>query len=293
MPVAPGLRWREQRRLADADAEFAPDDPLSDNTSNPFVLAGIIEGQIIPRLICAHRGEGHHIADGARDRIAPAQADGFAASVLRLEAHGLMEQVEGFLARGASVESVLVDLLAPAARQLGVWWEEDSCDFVDVTMGLWRLQQVVYELSARFPGKAPVADRSRKALFTVFPGSQHSFGTVVVDEVFRRQGWTTTCLTNASEGQLAKLVSDHAFDLVGITIAHNHEAERAGAVIASLRTASRNPAMGVMVGGRVLLGSPELVPQMGADATAPDAETAVARAEIMLQALDGFAARRS
>ncbi len=292
MPVSPGLHWRNDQRIDDAEDDFAHDEQLYNKPENPFVLAGIIEGQIIPRLVCAHRDDPRIEAERKRDRIAPAQADGFASMVVRLEAHALMEQVDGFLLRGASVESVLVDLLAPAARQLGVWWEEDSCDFVDVTMGLWRLQQVVYELSARIPGRAPFIDRSRNALFSVFPGDQHSFGTVVIDEMFRRKGWTTTCLTSANHGQLIKLVSDHSFDLIGLTISHDDEAPQASELITRLRTCSRNPLMGVMVGGRVLMQSPEMALQMGADGTAPDAESAVARAEIMLQALDGMAASR-
>lgn len=291
MRVSTGLHWRNDQRIDDADDAAERGENLQNKPDSPFVLAGIIEGQIIPRLVCAHRADGR-ISDGRQDRIAPAQAKGFAPMVLRLEAHALLEQVEGFLVRGASVESVLVDLLAPAARQLGVWWEEDSCDFVDVTMGLWRLQQVVYELSARLPGKAPFADRSRKALFSVCPGSQHSFGTVVIDEVFRRQGWVTTCLTAATEPELVKLVSDNGFDLVGLTLSHDDEGERAPGLIARLRTCAKNPQMGVMVGGRLLVKSPELALQMGADSTAPDAESAVARAEIMLQALDGLAASR-
>lgn len=291
MRVSTGLHWRNEQRIDDADDESAQDENLHNRPGNPFVLAGIIEGQIIPRLVCAHRSDGQ-ISSGKQDRIAPSQAEGFAPMVLRLEAHALLEQVEGFLARGASVESVLIDLLAPAARQLGSWWEEDSCDFVDVTMGLWRLQQVVYELSARLPGKAPFADRPRSALFSVVPGGQHSFGTVVVDEVFRREGWTTTCLTAATDIQLVRLVADNSFELLGLTISHDDEGERAASLIARLRTCAKNPRMRIMVGGRVLVESPELALQLGADATAVDAKSAVARAEIMLQALEELAVGR-
>jgi MerR family transcriptional regulator, light-induced transcriptional regulator len=292
MPVSSGSHWLLSERMEEADDVRSSSDKRDDISESPAVLAGLIEGQIIPRLLCVHRRDARRSADGYRERISPLQAEGFAPMVLRLEAHALMEQVEGFLARGASVESILVDLLAPAARQLGLWWEEDACDFVDVTMGLWRLQQVVYELSARLPGKAPATDRSRKGLFTVFPGSQHSFGTVVIEECFRREGWLTTCLTGTTEPQLLKMVSDHNFDLVGMTISHDHEAERAADLIGKLRSSSRNPMLGVMVGGRVLVETPELALQMGADATAYDAESAVARAEFMLHALDEQAVNR-
>jgi MerR family transcriptional regulator, light-induced transcriptional regulator len=259
----------------------------------PLVISGIIENQIIPRLLIACRDQSARADDITRDRISASQAEGFAATVLRLEAHSLMEQVEGFLARGASVEAVLVDLLAPAARQIGRWWEEDACDFVDVTMGLWRLQQVVYELSARIPGKASVFGQSRTALFSVFPGGDHSFGTVIVEECFRREGWETTLLTSATEHQLVTLVGERHYDLIGLTVSHDNEAKGLPSLIARIRTRSLNPMLGVMVGGRVFAESPELALQVGADATAPDAKQAVKRAEILLMVLDEQTATRS
>jgi methanogenic corrinoid protein MtbC1 len=231
--------------------------------------------------------------DIVRDRISASQAEGFAAVVLRLEAHALMGQVEGFIARGASVEAVLIDLLAPAARQLGLWWEEDSCDFVDVTMGLWRLQQIVYELSARTPGKAPVFGQSRKAVFSVFPGSDHSFGTVIVEECFRREGWQTSLLTSATDQQLINLVAEHHYDVIGLTITRDDEMAHAPSLIGRIRSRSRNPMLGVIVGGRIFTQSPELALQIGADATAADAEQAVIRAEILLRVLDEQLATRS
>ena len=259
---------------------------------SPIALAGLIEGEIIPRLLFAHRSSAKICEPLATDRISPAQAEGFAPMVLRLEAHALLEEVDRFLAKGVSVESILIDLLAPAARTLGEYWEDDACDFIDVTMGLWRLQQVVHELSARIPGKAPVSGRSRRALFSVFPGEQHSFGTIMVEECFRRKGWQTDCLTSTTDHQLIGTVRDHMFDVLGLTISFDSEIDEARDLIAKLRTNSRNPMLGILVGGRVLTKNPELALQMGADATALDAETAVARAEVLMELLDGQAVNR-
>ncbi len=270
-----------------------PADVRKSASESPLALAGLIESQIIPRLLVACRNQSFRPDDITRDRISETQAEGFAAVVLRLEAHTLMSQVEGFIARGASVEAVLIDLLAPAARQLGLWWEEDAVDFVDVTMGLWRLQQIVYELSARSPGKAPVFGQSRKAVFSVFPGSDHSFGTVIVEECFRREGWQTSLLTSATDHQLINMVSEQHYDVIGLTITREDEMASAPALIGRIRSRSRNPALGVIVGGRIFTQSPELAMQIGADATAADAEQAVKRAEILLRVLDEQVATRS
>jgi methanogenic corrinoid protein MtbC1 len=293
MPVSPRSSAVQNKDLDASRYKPVPADARGSAIESPLALAGLIESQIIPRLLVACRNQSIRPYDIARDRICASQAEGFAAIVLRLEAHALMDQVEGFIARGASVEAVLVDLLAPAARQIGLWWEEDICDFVDVTMGLWRLQQIVYELSARIPGKAPIFGQSRKALFSVFPGSHHSFGTVIVEECFRREGWQTTVCTTATDRQLINMVAEHHYDLIGLTITCDNDMINAPALIGRIRTRSRNPMLGVMVGGRIFTQSPELAIQIGADATAPDAEQAVKRAEILLRVLDEKVATRS
>ena len=283
-------------RIKDRNArgyKSPPADVRKSASESPLALAGLIESQIIPRLLVACRNQSFRPDDIMRDRISETQAEGFAAVVLRLEAHTLMSQVEGFIARGASVEAVLIDLLAPAARQLGLWWEEDAVDFVDVTMGLWRLQQIVYELSARSPGKAPVFGQSRKAVFSVFPGSDHSFGTVIVEECFRREGWQTSLLTSATDHQLINMVAEQHYDVIGLTITREDEMASAPTLIGRIRSRSRNPMLGVIVGGRIFTQSPELAMQIGADATAADAEQAVKRAEILLRVLDEQVATRS
>jgi MerR family transcriptional regulator, light-induced transcriptional regulator len=288
MPLSPEARFSRTEPGHDARAPNYSDeiDDTDDGAVSPLALVQLIEARIIPQLLSVHSGVRSDSPDRVRDRISPLQSDGFAALVLRTEAHALMEQVEGFVARGASVESVLLDLLAPAARQLGNWWDEDACDFVDVTMGLWRLQQVVYDLSARFPGKAPNGEGARKALFSVFPGSQHSFGTVVLEECFRRKGWITNGLTSASEAQILALVSTQFFDVVGLSISRECEAQEAAGLIRRIRANSRNKILGVLVGGRVLTETPELALQMGADATASDADNALAKAELLTAVLD-------
>ena len=59
------------------------------------------------------------------------------------EASAACAYVESLLARRVTPSAVYLDLLTPAARQLGAMWDEDRCDFTQVTVGLMRLQQVM------------------------------------------------------------------------------------------------------------------------------------------------------
>ena len=242
----------------------------------PSSLSMLIEREIIPRLVVAHaadrRVETPIEIDAA---VTAADVELLATLALRLEADALLGHVEAMVARGVAIDTLLVDLLAPTARLLGLYWEEDRCDFLDVTMGLWRLQEAINELATRIPPRrSPVAD-ARRALFASMPGDQHSFGAVVIDELFRRDGWLTDRMAEAETPDLLRRIADQAFDLVGLTISCDCHIGALPSLIAALRNVSDNPRLCVMVGGRVFSADPELATQVGADGTACDAKLAL------------------
>ena len=264
---------------------------------SPLLLARLIEGEIIPRLLLAHRSDAVAPVlarvplgtDG--DTVAASEAAAFVQLVLDLEVHALLAEVEVFLARGVPVETIYLDLLAPAARGLGVMWDNDTCDFVDVTMGLWRLQQVVHELASRMP--APIeTSAKRRAFFTVVPGDQHSFGLVMIEEFFRRSGWTTWSASAPTHADLAEMVARQWFELVGFTVTCAEQIAQLPECIRAVRRASKNQAVAVMVGGRMFVESPALALEVGADGTAADGRQAVALAEALLGAASNSAASK-
>jgi methanogenic corrinoid protein MtbC1 len=235
-------------------------------------LSTLIESEIIPRLMIAHAAE-------APEDTAPAiEAEDVAALAplaLQVEADALLAHIEGILARGVPVDTVMVDLLAPTARLLGEYWEDDRCDFIDVTMGLWRLQEVVHEIAARAPADRLLAAGGHRALFASMPGDQHNFGTVVIDELFRRDGWATDRLSEAETSTLLKRVGEDWFDMVGLTISCDCHIANLTSIIVALRNVSRNPRVCIMVGGRIFSADPQLAIQVGADGTASDAKLAL------------------
>lgn len=254
---------------------------------SPAFLATLIEGEIIPRLLVASRSAAvdEIRAEKNAAQITPAQAEAFAALVLTNDAYGLLQHVEQLIDDGVAVESVLIDLLAPAARELGAYWEEDRCDFVDVTMGLWRLQELVHELATRIVPVSPHRPRDRRALFAALPGEQHGFGLVMVEEFFRGAGWNTVSDVEGSRDELLRAVRRQAFDIVALSVSCEQHLECAAAFIGDIREQSRNPGVGIFIGGRVMTERPELALLVGADATAPDARQAVLRAELFVDAL--------
>jgi methanogenic corrinoid protein MtbC1 len=101
----------------------------------------------------------------------------------------------------------------------------------------------------------------------------------MVSEFFRRAGWDVWSDPCASEGDLAALVRSEWFDLIGLSVGMDGHVEPLRSVVLGLRRASRNPSVGIMVGGPILAGRPQLVSEVAADFTATDARQAVERAD--------------
>jgi methanogenic corrinoid protein MtbC1 len=237
------------------------------------MLARLIEGEIIPRLLMAHQPAKMSRIGPAPGRITQAEVSQFAHLAVVEDLHSLIEHVNAFVVRGVRVEQIYFDLLSPAAKLLGFMWEQDACSFTDVTVALCRLQQIVYEVSEN-AGEAPATAPHRNALFAMTPGDQHSFGMVLVSEFFRQSGWRTTTAPNASLAELERTVSSERFDLIGFSMSDAQWLERLPGVIVALRQASLHPGVRIMVGGRVFSEQPALFAIVGADATAEDARLA-------------------
>lgn len=251
-------------------------------------LGGLVEGEIIPRLLMAHRDDCLRAALCLPDKAAPGcaidcgEAARFAVLPLRLEADELLAEVETFLERGVPVRTILVDLLAPSARRLGELWEDDACDFVDVTMGLWRLQEVMRIVALRSPPVIRAVESTPTALFAPMPGDQHSFGALMVEEIFARAGWQSEVLFEPKRQDVLAIVGQRAFDLVGLTVTNDCPSGVIADLVSAVRTVSRNPAVRLFVGGRAINANPDLASRVGADGTASDASSALALAERMI-----------
>lgn len=273
--------WGDTRPFPDT-AGAATAAALGDAADSHGWLHRTIETEIIPRLMLAHRATPTappESAEDGLDRLGSDDVESFTDLILRDDLDACGSFVAAIRERGVGLECVFLGLLAPSARRLGMLWEDDRCDFAQVTLGLWRLQSLVLDLSPDLPVEWPARPVApRRALLAAAPGSQHTLGLLMVAEFFRRSGWEVWSDPCASEGDLAALLRSEWFDLVGISVGMDAHVPPMRSVILALRRASRNPGIGVMVGGPIVIGRPHLVAEVGADFTAVDARQAVERA---------------
>lgn len=175
------------------------------------------------------------------------------------------------LIQGVAPERIELGLLAAAARALGAAWVRDELSFVDVTVGLAHLHELLGRVHAADPAR--LSRSARSILLAPVPGETHRFGAAMAAGVFRRAGWDTTLLHFDGAAALAERAADDAFDVVGLSVAADQAAPAARAAIAALRRAA--PRTPILLGGALIAARPRLGVQIGADAGAPNATVAL------------------
>jgi methanogenic corrinoid protein MtbC1 len=251
-------------------------------------LVRAVEAEIVPRLLMAHRQASLATPEPAAQTPGVMRADlvNRMSDLVRFGNEGQASAMASDLRRdGVSVESLFLDLLAPTARRLGNMWEQDEASFADVTMGLWRLQQLMRELSPVFQTEATRHVMDRKALLAPVPGEQHVFGVSMVAEFFHRAGWETFCAPLHSTEQLTEMVGGEWFNIAGLSVSGESQLDHASKAIREVRKRSANPRIGIIVGGHIFHEHPNLVQKLGADLSAPGGPAAPQRAAELVDGL--------
>ena len=252
------------------------------------LLEQALESEVFPRLLEAQRAGGV-TANRAISRDGPTGAEigsfvGFILAEAMTEARALAQAI---LQRGIGRTALLDDLFAPAARRLGELWEQDSCDFAAVTLGILRLDQMMHETETENAECHGLYGHDRRALLMPVPGDQHSFGIGVVADTFRGGGWHVWSGRAATRPELLRLVRRESFHLIGFSSTNQRLVGQLPSCIRAVRQASRNRHIRVMVGGKYFLDHPDQVAAVGADAMASDARDALNQANALISALAG------
>ncbi|MBU3738743.1 MAG: cobalamin B12-binding domain-containing protein [Rhodoferax sp.] len=274
--VRPGLQAVEAGGPISADRS---EDPCR------WSLLSIIESQIIPRLV----GSIGQIPASNQQSFRPdGQLDdagivAFAQACLDADPSAADGQVDALLERDVGEDRIFLQLLAPAARQLGVWWEQDRCDFSQVTLALARLHQITHRLGYAYRDGPQAAGASRRVLLACAPGSHHLFGITLLAEFFRMRGWQVVVDISRSEDELQAALAHEWFEVVGLSLGLVEQIDAVAALVQHLRGVSRNPAVRVLLGGPAFLLRPMDPASLGVDGISTDAEHAVALAAALLR----------
>ncbi len=250
-------------------------------------LARVIESEIIPRLLVAHRSTASEQTTPSASP-SPEDVTAFVELLLADNVRAIHAYLDMWRARGVTVETIFLKLLPDSARRLGALWANDTCGITELTLGMWRLQHLLHELSPVFQSEG---NAKRNAGFHVLlspiGAEQHTFGLSLVGEFFCRAGWEVFRELPVATEQLVETVRTEWFDIFGLWVGSETTMEELTATIASLRQASRNINVGIMVGGSVFIQKPELALSVGADFSACDVIDAVNKSRHYAESMMG------
>ena len=167
---------------------------------------------------------------------------------------------------------------------LGKFWEEDICDFSEVTIGLGKLQQLLHRLSADLNRPVDRTSNGLRILLLPAPGEQHTFGLSMVAEFFRREGWDVSGGPSESALECVALVSRERFDIIGFSLAVEEHMGQLAAYVDQVRKASLNKRVGIMVGGPIFALNPAYATKVLADVVASNGRDAPDIAEKFITA---------
>ena len=241
-------------------------------------LARVLETEIIPRLMLAHR---HAPARAVAQAgvLRPADPERLVRLLLNGQRDGARAFVEARLGGGATENAVMVQDLGPAARKLGALWENDECDFVEVALALRALQDLLRAMSPDDLMSTQTASPS--ILLMLAPGETHALGADMVERFFRSSGWSAE---RASASTFAARLAEANFHAIGLSVSCERFLEPLRLAIVEAREVSRNRALTVLVGGAIFASNPELAGELGADFCAADANAAVQLTRTLLHA---------
>lgn len=263
--------------------------PSQRETTAESDLARTIEAEIIPRLLLSHLAT----KTIGNVRVIPEpivvepvytadQISAFSALVTQKPLKAAIDHIDALLATGVSTERMITDVLSPTARSLGVQWENDTITFVDVTLGLSRLQQLLRVYGPAFEADFSPKQEGRRILLASMPGEQHTFGMSIVEEFFRRDGWDVESESSITRSQLLGRVRDEWFEVVGLSASGDASVALLAPLIQSIRDSALNRHIRVIVGGCAFLAQPANALALGADLVACNGREAVLNVERLL-----------
>ena len=256
---------------------FSPERPaIPDAADRQRRLAAIIAQEIIPRLMLIHQ---EVLSPGESEPHPPSQheIEELASIVLGPDVQAATSYILCMKKHGLPLDKLFVELLEPAARHLGKMWDDDHCDFLDVTLGVARLQKLLSVFNDTH--NVTTSGDMRRVITATTAGEQHRFGLAMVEKFMRAAGWHVRSEAGLTPESVVAAVRSEWFAVAGITLSCEFRLDALAGMIKTIREQSCNRSIGVMVGGPIFNKNPELAKRVGADAAAVNAPTAVILAQ--------------
>ena len=166
--------------------------------------------------------------------------------------------------------AALADIYIPlAAERMGQGWHDDEMSWLDVSIGVGRMQSLLREI-----GNAWVADQAGDTgpgtiLLIVPDREQHTLGPMVAMGQLRRYGLSVCLRIAPSHDELRCLITARQFDGILISVATKEKLESVAKSVQFLKSIMTKPTP-IVVGGAVMVKVEDPAACTGADFSSND-----------------------
>ena len=205
--------------------------------------------------------------DRITDLLLNVEEDAFELAITTHKAHGL------------PIDYIVLDLIPEIARKLGKHWEEDNLSFADVSIGVNKLERVIYKLDYLFQANQLERQQNKSIFISGCPGTQHSLGTLIFANFMTFSGWQVHRPNKVNIDSMVEGVESKTHQALAISVATNEQLEQLPKLIDLLRQKSKNPKIIVLIGGPLYNKAPNAFDHIPADIKACSPEESVQKLE--------------
>lgn len=200
--------------------------------------------------------------------------DTFGAAVLSDDPEARNSIVARLVDQGVTAEKIISNYAPDTARHLGDLWGKNEISFVDVTIGVARLQETVRILSSR-RSRLEYGPDTPQVLLIVPAEEDHIYGGLTAALDFEKVGCEVTFAVGHSLSELVSCCTNTNFDMIAVSSSSRRNVRNVQHIIATLRKSLRNPTSFV-VGGRLTeMPDLDLIELTEADYVTSDVATAL------------------
>lgn len=171
---------------------------------------------------------------------------------------------------GQTQRSLLLDVLTPAARHLGLMWDQDEASFLSVNVGTLRVETIIRETAHLFKKRS--IHQAWSAIFANVPGDEHTIGLKMAAELQRSKGWDIEIFCRPTLEALLSSVDASSKQILGLSIGSASSMHHLYKLVRALRRS--RPDLKILISGSLVAGSKQSIDLLGVDACASNYEQA-------------------
>jgi methanogenic corrinoid protein MtbC1 len=217
------------------------------------------------------------------ERLMPAacdECDAFGSALLRGDQRIAAQIFRKLAHDGEMFLDAELHLVQPAMYRIGRDWRDNRISVAQEHLATATAHGL---LAREYASARPEAATGKSIVLAGVDGNQHFLGLRLVADAFELAGWEVRFLgPNTPARSLVEMVRAEPPNVVGLSASLPHHLRAAREAIACLRTEMGSACPSLVVGGLTINQVPPIAAMLGADATSPDARSAVQAAGLMV-----------